>query len=253
MPNNGYGQMSKLAKFLGVHSTLVSQILKEHKELTVDQAALVADFFGLNDLETEYFVLLVQLDRSGNSAIRKLHLKQLSRLKAQAQSISKRITANAKLTDDQKAIFYSDWTYSAVRQSVALPGIGELNSISEYLGLPRKRAQEVLDFLLKTGLCKLANETLVVGPASTHVESTSPWVRIHHMNWRQKAIQSLDTWSPDNLHYTSPMTLSKKDVDVIREKIIQFIQQVNKVVDPSPSETLYCLDLDWFQVAEPKF
>ncbi len=40
MPNKGYGQMSELSRFIGVHTTLVSQILKGHKDLTTDQAFL---------------------------------------------------------------------------------------------------------------------------------------------------------------------------------------------------------------------
>lgn len=56
MPNKGYGKMSELSRFIGVHTTLVSQILKGHKDLTTDQAILASEFFGLNALESEYFV-----------------------------------------------------------------------------------------------------------------------------------------------------------------------------------------------------
>jgi uncharacterized protein (TIGR02147 family) len=240
--------MSQLARFLGVHTTLISQVIKELKSLTTDQAAKSAEFLGLNELETEYFVLLVQLDRAGNSAAKDLFKKQIKRVKDQSQNISKRIKSEKKLTDEQRAVFYSDWAYSAIRQAVVLPGISDLNSISAFLGLPRKRVQKILDFLLQTGLCKTSGGKLNVGPSSTHVEAGSPWVRVHHMNWRQKAIQSLDKENPEHLHYTSPLTIAAKDADLVRERIIQLIEQINTIVDPSPSEELFCLNLDWFKL-----
>ena len=250
MPNKGYGQMSLLARFLGVHSTLVSQIFKEHKDLTTDQAASVADFFSLGEMEAEYFVLLVQIDRAGTPTAKALYKKQLQRIKEQAQTLSRRVKSEAKLNEEHRAIFYSDWAYSSVRQSVAIPGNRDINSISEYLGISRKKIQFALDFLLKTGLCKIEKGELKVGPASTHLESTSPWVRTHHSNWRQRAIQSLDSSQIENLHYTSPLTISKKDSELVREKIIQFIEQTNSIVDPSLSEELFCLNIDWFLVAD---
>ncbi len=248
LPNKGYGQMSRLARFLGVHSTLVSQILKEHKDLTTDQAASTAEYFELTELETEYFVLLVQIDRAGNSAAKSLYRKQILRLKEQAQSISRRVKVETKLSEEQRAVFYSDWAYTSVRQSVAIPKICDAASIAQFLDLPRKKVQSILEFLVKTGLLKMTQNQFEIGPASTHLEASSPWVRVHHSNWRHRAVQSLDSGRYENLHYTSPLTISTKDVDLIREKIIQFIEQVNLIVDPSPSESLYCLNIDWFNV-----
>ena len=246
MPNQGYGQMSKLASHLGVHATLISQILKEHKNLTIDQAALVADFFGLNEVETEFLVLLVSLDRAGNWAAKNIYKKQLQRIKDQMQNISQRVTVAAKLSEEQRAVFYSDWAYSAIRQSVSLPGIDSVDTIAEFLQIPRNRVQYFLDFLVKTGLCFNVKGKLKAGPASTHIEAKSPWVRVHHANWRQRAMHSLDKNKTGNLYYTSPMTLSRADAKLVHEKIIQFIEQINTIADPSPSESLFCLNIDWF-------
>lgn len=247
MPNKGYGQMSKLADFLGVHSTLVSQILKEHKSLSTDQAALVTNFFGLNEAESEYFILLVNLDRAGNTAAKAIYKRQLKKAKELAQNISQRVTTKGTLSEEQRAVFYSDWAYSAVRQTLSLPGIKNVDTVAEYLGLPRNKVRTLLDFLLKTGLCVNINGQITTGPASTHVEASSPWVRVHHSNWRQRAIQSLDKNNSENLYYTSPLTLSKADAQIIYEKIIQFILHMNSIVDPSPSEALFCLNIDWFR------
>jgi uncharacterized protein (TIGR02147 family) len=251
MPHKGYGQMTRMAEALAVHPSLISQVLKEHKGLTTDQAAGLADFLGLGELEAEYFVLLVQLERAGQETARALYRKQIRRVLDQAQSLSRRVTAESKLSESQRATFYSDWAYSAIRQASAIAGVDTVEKIQRYLGLPRRRVQALMEFLVNAGLCKISGTGRVkVGPASTHLESTSPWVRAHHTNWRQRAIHAQDGARAGNLHYTAPLTLSKRDAIVIREKLIQWIKEVNAIVDPSPSEALYCLNLDWFQEGE---
>lgn len=249
MPNKGYGQMSELSRFIRVHTTLVSQILKGHKDLTTDQAILACEFFGLSQLESEYFVLLVNLDRAGNPAAKRFYKNKIQKLKEQSQNISERVTADLSLSEEQRAVFYSHWGYSAIRQSVALPGINTVEDISHFLELPIERVNSCMSFLLQTGLCKLVGKKIGVGPSSTHIEASSPWVNVHHMNWRNRAIHSLNSASPADLHYTAPVTLSAADCEVIKERLIQLIQDVRATVDPSPSEKMYCLNLDWFEVA----
>ena len=252
-PNSGYGQMSRLCRHIGVHSSLLSQILKGHKTLTTDQAAQIADFFGMSALETDYFLLLVQYERSGNSASRKVFLRQLERVKDQARDLSRRLRIEASLTEEQRSVFYSEWAYSAIRQATAIAGLNSVNTIASFLGLPRPKVRTILDFLVNAGLCKKSKDQYKIGPASTHLESSSPWIRVHHSNWRQQALQSLDTARPSDLHYTSPLTLSAKDAELLREKLVEFINELNLIVDASPSEKIYCLNLDWFDASKMPF
>ena len=248
LPHRGRGQSLKLSKHLGVHTTLVSQILKGQKSFTLEQASLTADFLELTEAETDYFLLLVQLDRAGNESLRKNLKRQLSSLKNEAKELINRLTSETKLREEDRGVFYTDWSYSAVRQLTAIRGFDGVDEISQALGLTRKRTQEVINFLLKTGLCIEKNGKLQIGPKSTHLESSSPWVRVHHINWRQKAIEKININNESQLHYTAPMTLSAKDAQHIREMIVKFLESTDKVIDPSPSEELHCLNIDWFKI-----
>jgi uncharacterized protein (TIGR02147 family) len=248
MPNKGYGQMSELSRFIGVHTTLISQILKGHKDLTTDQAILACEFFGLNSLESEHLVLLVNLDRAGNPSAKRFYKSKIQKLKEQSQKISERVTSDVKLSEEQCAVFYSDWTYSAIRQAVAIPNVNSADEIARYLNLPIDKVNAHLEFLLQTGLCKLVGKKLTVGPSSTHIEANSPWVHVHHMNWRHRAINSMTSPDKADLHYTLPLTISASDSEIVREKLVQLIEDVRGVIDPSPSEKMYCMNLDWFLV-----
>ena len=248
MPKNGYGQSRRLADHLGVHTTLVSQILTGLKDLNFDQAVLTSEFFGLNELESEFFVALVQMARAGNESSRKMVKKRLTELKSQSSELKNRVKSEGKLSEEQRAIFYADWSYTAVRQLSAIPKLNDVETIAKKLNLSIKKVRSVTSFLISAGLCRETKGRISPGPASTHVDANSPWSRIHHTNWRELALRTLDQENQDHVHYTSPMTLSRRDAKVLRELILKFIESVNKVVDPSPSEILYCLNIDWFEI-----
>ncbi len=248
LPRRGYGQSLRLAKHLNVHTTLVSQILKGTKNFTLEHAALTAEFLELTEEETDYFFLLVQLDRAGSLVLKKTLKRQLAKMKAHAQELVHRLKSEVRLKEEERATFYSDWTYSAVRQLTALPGFDNLDKIAAYLGISRQRTKAIFDFLLSTGLCVAKEGKLGVGPKSTHLEASSPWVRVHHINWRQKAVEKIHEKNANRLHYSAPMTLSAKDAAKIRELIIKFLESVDDIVDASPSEELHCLNVDWFPV-----
>lgn len=187
MPKRGHGQAFKLSQFLGVHSTLISQVLKGTKTFTLEQASQMTDFLGLNELETDYFLLLVQLDRAGNESLRNNLRRQLKAVSERAEKLTNRLKSQKQVSEEMRSTFYSDWTYSAVRLLTDVDNCQSIEGLSQRLGISTKTTRKIVAFLLQNGLCKEEKGEIKVGPSSTHLESTSPWVRLHHYNWRQKA------------------------------------------------------------------
>ena len=248
LPKRGYGQSRKHSVYLGVHTTLISQILKGQKAFTLEQAVQTCDFLSLSEIETDYFLLLVQWDRAGSVPLKKNLQRQMKALHQQSRDLSKRLVAKAKFSDEEKAVFYSDWLYSALRQLCAIEGFQSVEALANHVKISKKKVKEVMQFLVRVGMCKGSDGHLTVGPTSTHLESDSPWISMHHLNWRQKTVESLHDEFHSQLHYTAPMTLSLSDAEKIREMIAQFLESIDRVVEPSPSEILCCLNIDWFRV-----
>jgi uncharacterized protein (TIGR02147 family) len=247
-PKKGYGQARRLAQHLKCHTTMISQVMSGIKTLTMEQALLTAEFLGFNEQESDYFILLVQLDRAGSEALRENLRSKIERMRAHSEELVNRLVKKRDLTEDQKAIFYSDWSYAAVRQVTALGERQPASEIAARLNLPIKHVVKVLEFLIETGLCVKTAHGIKIGPSATHLESSSPWVRTHHTNWRQKAIASLNDDQKSKLHYTAPMTLSAADALRIRDKLVGLLEEVDKILDPSPVEELHCLNIDWFKL-----
>jgi plasmid maintenance system antidote protein VapI len=66
MPKGGHGQFLKIAKILNVHTTMVTHIFKGDSNLSIEQGLKLANYLGLNELETEYFVALINQARAAN-------------------------------------------------------------------------------------------------------------------------------------------------------------------------------------------
>ena len=251
-PNGGFGVSAKLAAHIGVHPSLVSQILKGGKFFTPDQAIAAADFFGLSELESECLLLLVQLDRAATNRL-KVHLgKKINRIRKDSGRIVNRIKSGKKISEEARGIFYSDWKFSAVRQVTAIPGFQTIEKLSERLSLSRRELRNILDFLVQNGLCVEKSGHYSPGTQITHLAETSPWAKVQHRNWRLQAMDRLGSLDPDSLFFTCPMTISRKDRSRVREKLVQFISDLYKIVEPSPSEELCCVNIDWFHMHEHK-
>ena len=58
----------------------------------------------------------------------------------------------------------------------------------------------------------------------------------------------LEALSPQELAFTYPTVISEADFLRLREELVRLIERFKKECDASPSERLYCLNVDWVEV-----
>lgn len=242
-----HGSKGRIAESLGVSSSLISQVLKGEKTLTPDQTSDLSDFLGLNEIEADYLHLLVDLDRAGSHRYREKLQRKITQLQEQSRRIGKRVPRHKELSDEQRAIYYSSWLYTGIRNLTAVPDLDHAEAIAEHLHLESGVVNRVIRFLIENGLCREENGKIIYGPASTHVDKDSPFVNKHHQNWRFQAIQHMERRRDQDIFFTSPMSLSKEAAEEIRKQLPNFIQAVMKISGPSSSEIGACLNIDWFE------
>src|SRR5262249_54066577 len=127
-------------------------------------------------------------------------------------------------------------------------GFQTRNALAEELRVPLTRVNQVVDFLLSRGLCEERAGKIHYAKMNTYVSQTSPLVNRHHSNWRMKVHAQLDQLTLTELAYTNPIVVNDEDFAKIREELIQFIERFKKIAEPSPSERLCCLNIDWVHV-----
>jgi uncharacterized protein (TIGR02147 family) len=244
----GKGQYSRIAEFLNIHTSMVSQIFSGPKHLTFEQACGICKFFAFTDLETDYFIALVQLERAGTQEAREKCSRDLAKIKAQSESLKDRLTKDIVLTDEDNALFYSQWFYTAIKLLTSIPGFQTAEAIAKGLNVPLHVVNTALEFLISKGLCVEGEGKVKPGPANTHLGAESPFVARHHQNWRLKGFERMISVKPAELFLTMPATLRERDAQILRQKIVSFIEEFVGVIDSSKGEVLYCLNLDWFSL-----
>lgn len=241
------GLKGRLAEALGVSSTLVSLILKGDKHLSAEQGTEAIEFLGLQEKEADYFLLLVELGRAGTMKLQNRLRQKIAHSKKESQQLNKRLKKDLELNETQKAIFYSSWIYTGIRNLSALEQFHDVTSIAARLNLPPGTVNKALEFLIENGLCQIEADKITYGPAYTHVGNDSPFVNKHHQNWRVRGFQNMDARDEKNLFYTCPMSLSKETAEQVRTLMLNSIQEILKMVGPSKSEEVFCLNMDWFK------
>lgn len=246
LPKRGHGTGARIAKLLGIHTTMVSHILRGNSHFSVEQALkLSEELFTFNALETRYFVLLVQKDRAANHSSRDFFARQIEELRVRALNISERMPTQRNLEPKDQAVFYSDWYYSGIRLLTALPGVHTVESLAAQIELPNTLVKRVLEFLVETGLVIDEQGRFSIGEAQTYVGADSIFVNRHHANWRLRVLSRINNPNAQDLRFTNTVTLSRKDFLSIRELLIKTIAEFRKQAGPSPPENMACLTLDW--------
>lgn len=246
-PRRGHGQYRKLAETLRLSSVAISQIVKGPRDFSLEQALEVAQFFHLDAEETEYFLLLVQRSRAGTQKLRANFDKKIAHTQAERELLAKRVKHEADFSEQAKAIFYSNWQYSAVRIATSIPKLQSVEAIAAKLSMKPEEVAPILQFLLENGLCKKEGNGYALGPSSTMLPKDSPFINSHRREWRLKSIEHLRRLGPQDMFYTGLVSLSAADLRAFRQELVELVARFTERVKESPSETMACLNLDWYE------
>lgn len=247
-PKRGRGFVLKIAGELRMHPTMVSQILSGKKDFTLEQAHQLCHFLMLNETEMEYFLLMVQRERSSTQSYKKFIEKKMQQTKLQSQQIASRIEPERTLSESEKSIFYSHWIYSAVRLFCSKDDGYGIDAVMKRFNLDRNQASRILKFLAQANLVKEESGLFSIGPMRTHLDPRSPFIGSYHSQWRLKAIERSSQINDNELMFTSPISLSRLDFMKIREALVQMIDDNMKIVRASPVDDVACFTCDLFWV-----
>lgn len=241
------GEWSRIAKRLGVTSTMISQVMREERNLSPELANELCDYMGLGDDESNFFLLLVEHARAGSHNLRRRLKRRIEENQKSASTLKKRLKVAETMATEAKTTFYSDWLYSAVRNFAAVDKMHTVETLADRFQVSREKMRSILDFLIENELCSSQSGFFSVGPQKTHVGADSPLVISHHRNWRLRSMEQMRERRETDLFYTGPMSLSNELAVEVRCRIPTLLEQLYRDIGPSKSETVRCLNIDWFE------
>ena len=248
LPKKGWGELNRWSKHIGVHPSLLSQVLSGTKDLNLEQAQALAELLGLMPIEADYFLLLVQWERAGTQKLKKYFKNKMDEIVKSALEISQQVRQDRSLSEEEKSIFYSHWLYAAIWLRSSLKDGCTVDNVSSFFGISSERSNEILNFLLETQLCVRKDGACFMGPQSIHLSRQSPHITKHHTNWRLRAIENSDRITEEEVMYSAPMSLSKADVGKVRNLILELIRQATDIAIASEAEKVICMNVDLFEL-----
>jgi uncharacterized protein (TIGR02147 family) len=242
------GYKSQISRAMRSPPSFLSQVLHGSVQLSSDHAYRLTQFWNFSGNERDYFMDLVQLERSGSPEYRS-HLKQrLEILKKKGTDLSERFQQPKIGQIEQEWFYYSNWYFGAIHMLLTIPGFQKVNKISERLLIPHELVTEILNSLKSAGLVEHKSDHWQVTQKSIHLNKESVVSNMNHILWRQRAINSLEKPWKNGFHYSGLHTLSQKDMERVRSVLTQTIEEVRQVVAPSPEEKLAVFNCDWFEI-----
>jgi uncharacterized protein (TIGR02147 family) len=226
---------------LGAGEQLSALVLCEHltvqgqRNLTRDKAPDLARALKLDDRESEYFQLLVELtETTGHAAQRALLQKIESTFKDGLFS---------SIPDDGIEIF-RDWYYPAIREIVTLTDAQPTSAwIAARLGIEVEQVEEALDVLVARGYLKDEGGQLVRAEPSVRTSRNKVYPMMlgaYHMKMLEQAFAALSL-TRDRRHFEGlTFALPRRLMPQIKEMIQRFFREVDMLVEAQEGREEVC-------------
>ncbi len=247
-PSQKKGVKSAIARAIGCQPTYITHILSGHANLSLEQAESINSYFAHTKEESQVFLLMVQRDRAGTHTLKEHFQEQINHILESRLVLTKRLGQRNVLSEEQRAIFYSVWYFLAAQIGLTIPKWRSHDELAKQLGLSHARMAETLQFLCEAGLARKEGSQFVPTETQIRLGKDSHHILKHHSNWRVKAIESLEHEDIHDLHYSSVVSLSEKDVLRIKNMLLDQLKDNLKVIADSKEECLYSMNIDFFNL-----
>ncbi len=241
-----WGLKSRVCKTMDIHNAYLSQVLNGPKHLSLEQIEKLARFLGLNEAETNYLILLAQKNRAGTVSLEKFFAKKIHEVRKAQSDLSQRLGKKASVDEKVSAKYYSKWQFAALHVALQIESLRSPRALSAYFHISEDVTIETLNFLVEAGLAKKEGSKFL---------PTAQWMRLsreegpiaqHHANARLKGLESVYENHPQDLHYSGFFSFSKADSEKVRDLFLVTLKNMQKIIEPSPSEEVFGVALDFF-------
>lgn len=247
----GHGIITRLAKAMECQRSYFSQVLTGHVHLTPDQGFKLGQSLLINEHEKKYLSLMVDYARAHNKDYRS-HLKQeMENLAHQARRLEKAVGREKQLDEASANYYYSAWYCSALHIATSLEGQWTAQDLAQLINLEPTVVISCLNEFVKYDLVEKKGTFYKFKNGGHHLPRESPLLPHFHSMWRTKAITHFtEQKQRPGLHITVVQSISKKDFESFQDELRDLIQKFSKMAEPSRSEVVINLNIDYYKVTE---
>lgn len=240
------GIKGRFADHVRIQPAFLSQVLAEKYPLSLEQADLANSFLEHSIEESEFFLLMVSRDRAGTVSLKKHFTQQINLVLKRRLEVIERLGRKNEISEETRGIYYSSWLYAATHVATTVPELRKLSALRDYLGVNNDVLLKVLQFLENHNLVKRQGEQFFPTQEWIRLDRQSPHILKLHHNWRNKAIQNIETQKEEDLHFSGVYSLDEKTAASIREELLDSISRQVRKIERAPEEDLFVIGVDFF-------
>jgi uncharacterized protein (TIGR02147 family) len=248
MERGGRGFRSELARTVGCQTGYVTQVLNNSANFSLEQAVAINKLLGHTRQEARFFLLLIDYARAGTADLKRHFAEIIEESVQNHLNLKERFQVKQSISEIDQMAYYGEWAYVAIHVIVSIPSLQTPEAIAKAIDLPEVKVRRILEFLIGIGLVVEKNGRYSVGINRLHLGKDSPLLAKHHINWRLKALTSIDREDEESLRYTSVISIAKSDALEIKRRFVKFLEEYNSVVKDSKDESMYCLTVDFLSL-----
>jgi uncharacterized protein (TIGR02147 family) len=243
-----WGLISAMAEACGCQKSHFSRVIGGKVDLTLEQAAGICDYFGFSEIETNYFLNLVQYARAGTKLLKQKIERRIRHIRQEQEDLSKRLNKPSIGVEQKEILYYSAWYWSAIHILVSIPSFQTVKTIAQKLSLSEEFVTYCLETLEQYDLVGRNGSIWKTTSTPIHLSKKSSLIGLHHNNWRARAVLAAQSPLDDGIHYTVVQSVSQSDYIKIKQILLDTVDEYMKTAGPSNEEELVCFCLDWFRV-----
>jgi uncharacterized protein (TIGR02147 family) len=237
------------AHAIGCHSSYLTKILDGNANLSLEQTLKLGQFFKMPPDESEFLLYLVQRARAGTTDLLQYFDTKVREIRSKRRQLKERVSIKKNLSREDQAAYYSSWHFAAIHVALTISELQTRKALADFFGIPETKVAEVLRFLVSANLVREKAGRYEAGQTQLHLAGDSPNISKHHTNWRTRAIVSLDHRNDSDLHYSAVASLSRKNADLLREKLVTTIRELALFVsEGTKEEEVFAIGFDWFNL-----
>jgi uncharacterized protein (TIGR02147 family) len=240
------GLLTRLAKAARCHPSYLSQAMHSNVQLTPDQAYAIALYLNFSEDEQDYFLNLLEQERAGTQELKRRIQKKMEHLQSQKENLTERLKRPALAVTEKQAFYFSNWIWTAVHVLVSIPAYQNASALAERLGMTEKKVLGFLQQLEGAGFVTRSGGVWKHASGELHLSKHNPFVVAHHNHWRQQAVLDAQNTESKGIHFTGVYALSKRDLEILRDKMLKLLDEITQTVTPSPEEEVACINCDFF-------
>lgn len=240
------GYQSQVAAAAACHSSFFSHVLKGESHLTPDQASGLCDFWSLNGDEAEYFLTLVNYERSNSESLKNRLKEKLTQLRHLSDSVSATKMVNVEMNYQHAILYYSNWYCSAIRVALRMPNLTTAQSIATKFFLPVDLVEQTLLLLEQMNLIEKDGDHWRNVVKNISLQTSREIMGRYHEAMRRITMTYFDRRNSNNVHATMVFAVTKDDQKKIRDLIRQTSERIAEIAAvPAVNEEICAITLDY--------